>query len=103
MHRRNLVRDEVSKQNLFEQNKNQISHTAWACVVYSLVPYLGMLFIPFAFVTGGVGYYISVRRPDRGGGRLAIICIALSVFTLGIQLLLWWLLYLIPRLSTPIY
>ena len=33
--------------NLFERNKNSISQTAWACLVYSIVPYLGILFVPF--------------------------------------------------------
>jgi hypothetical protein len=83
--------------NLFEQNKNAISQTAWACVVYSMVPYLGILFLPFAFAVSGAGYFVSLRQPHRGGRRLAVICVALSVVILGIQILLWWLLYIIPR------
>src|SRR5688500_4448995 len=31
--------------DLFQLNKNSVSETAWACFVYSLVPYLGILFI----------------------------------------------------------
>jgi len=85
--------------NLFEQNKNAISQTAWACVVYSMVPYLGILFLPFAFAVGGAGYIVSIRQPDRGGRRLALICVVLSVVILGIQILLWWLLYLIPEVG----
>jgi len=90
-----------SQQNLFEQNKNHISHTAWACVVYSLVPYLGVLFIPFAFIAGTVGYFVSLKLPHLGGRRLATICVSLSFLILGIQILLWWLLYLVPHLSVP--
>jgi hypothetical protein len=101
MQQKRLIRIENSQQNLFEQNKNHVSHTAWACVVYSLVPYLGMLFIPVAFITGGVGYYISLKRPQLGGGRLAAVCVTLSFLILGVQVLLWWLLYLVPRLNVP--
>ena len=84
--------------NLFERNENEIAHTAWACVVYSLVPYLGILFVPLAFIVGGFGYFVSYRRPHLGGRRLALACIALSVVVLAIQIFLWWLLYLIPEL-----
>lgn len=82
--------------NLFEQNKNTVSQTAWACVVYSMMPYLGILFLPFAFAVGGAGYFVSLRQPHRGGRRLAVICVLLSVVILGIQIFLWWLLYIIP-------
>jgi len=85
--------------NLFEQNKNAISQTAWACVVYSMVPYLGILFLPFAFAVGSAGYFISLRQPQRGGRRLAVICVVLSVVILGIQIMLWWLLYIVPKLG----
>jgi len=86
--------------NLFEQDKNAISLTAWACVVYSMVPYLGILFLPLAFAVGGAGYIVSLRQPHLGGRRLAMICVVLSVVILGIQLLLWWLLYIIPQLDS---
>jgi hypothetical protein len=101
LQKRRLIADDASAEDLFEQNKNHISQTAWACFVYSLVPYLGVLFIPFAVATGGLGYYVSVRRPQMGGGRLAVACISLSVLVLAIQLILWWLLYIIPQLSAP--
>lgn len=85
--------------NLFEENKNTVSQTAWACVVYSMVPYLGILFIPFAFVVGGFGYIVSYRRPQLGGRRLAAACIGLSVLVLAVQIVLWWLLYIIPEIG----
>lgn len=85
--------------NLFEQSRNAVSQTAWACVVYSMVPYLGILFLPFAFVAGGAGYVVSHRRPHLGGRRLAVICVILSVVILAVQLVLWWLLYLIPEVG----
>jgi uncharacterized membrane protein len=88
--------------NLFEENKNAVSQTAWACVVYSMVPYLGILFIPFAFIISGAGLVVSQRRPQLGGRKLALACIGVSILILGIQLLLWWLLYVIPELGVKI-
>ena len=85
--------------NLFEQNKNTVSQTAWACVVYSMVPYLGILFIPFSIVISGAGFYVAHRRPQLGGRRLAIVCIGLTFLILGVQILLWYLLYIIPELN----
>jgi hypothetical protein len=92
---------EKQHKNLFEQNKNTLSQMAWACVVYSMVPYLGILFIPFAFVISGFGYAIALRRPHLGGRRLAVVCIVLSFTILSVQMVLWWLLYIIPELAGP--
>lgn len=84
---------------LFEENKNSISQTAWACTVYSMVPYLGILFVPFALVIAGVGYAAGRRAPEMGGRRLALISVGVSLLVLAVQILLWWLLYIIPELD----
>ena len=88
--------------DLFEQNKNTISQTAWACLVYSFVPYLGILFIPFTFFIGGFGYLTALRQPQLGGRRLALISISISFFVLALQIFLWWLLYIIPEIGKQI-
>lgn len=88
--------------NLFEKNENTAAHTAWACLVYSFVPYLGILFVPLAFAVGGFGYVVSYRRPDLGGRKLALACVGLSFVVLVIQVFLWWLLYIIPELGSQI-
>lgn len=88
--------------DLFEQNKNTVSQTAWACLVYSFVPYLGILFIPFTVFIGGFGYFTALRNPQLGGRRLALISISLSFIVLALQIFLWWLLYIIPELGTGI-
>ena len=85
--------------DLFAENKNSASATAAAFVVYSLVPYLGILFCPGAFVMGGVGVFVSHRKPHLGGGKSSVCSIVLSVVIFAVQILLWWLLYIIPELG----
>jgi len=84
---------------LFDETKNLASETAWACVVYSMVPYLGILFVPFAFASGGLGYVSAQRQLDAEGMRLARLCIGLSFVVLILQIFLWWLLYIIPEIG----
>ncbi|MGI8638625.1 MAG: hypothetical protein ACR2MG_01515 [Pyrinomonadaceae bacterium] len=93
----NAPREEIT--DLFKQNENAVSQMAWACFVYSLVPYLGILFIPFTFFVGGFGYVVWFRQPHLGGRRLALISFGLSFVVLAIQIFLWWLLYIIPELA----
>jgi len=84
--------------DLFAREENAVSETAWACFVYSMVPYLGIVFIPMTFVIGGAGIAASYKYPRMGGRKLAMVSIGLSVLVLVIQILLWWLLYLVPKL-----
>lgn len=86
-------------QDLFGRNKNPISQTAYACLVYSFVPYLGILFVPFTFGIGGIAYLTALRQPESGGRKLALMSIVLSFAVLAVQLFLWWLLYVIPELK----
>ena len=86
-------------ESLFPSDRSPISETAWACTVYSMVPYLGILFIPIAIAVGGFGYVASRRTPDGSGGRMALISVGVSVVLLGIQIVFWWLLYLIPEIG----
>ncbi|HEY0658887.1 MAG TPA: zinc ribbon domain-containing protein [Pyrinomonadaceae bacterium] len=88
--------------NLFEENKNSVSQTAWACFVYSLVPYLGILFIPLTFLIGGVGFIVAYRQPQSGGRKLSLVSFILSFVVLAVQIFLWWLLYIIPELGQRI-
>jgi hypothetical protein len=85
--------------NLFEEENNGAASLAWAFVVYSMVPYLGILFTPGAVLMSGVGLYIAYRKPYLGGQKMAIYSFILSFVILAIQILLWWLLYIIPELS----
>lgn len=84
--------------DLFARNQNSASETAAALVVYSLVPYLGILFCPGAFLMGGIGAFAARRTPRPGGGKTSIYSIVLSVLVFVIQILLWRLLYIVPEL-----
>ena len=96
-----LVENQESEEitDLFARNENDVAHTAWACFVYSMVPYLGVLFIPFTLVFGGFGVAVAHRYPHLGGRRLALVSVGMSFVVLAIQIFLWWLLYVIPNLS----
>lgn len=85
--------------DLFAVNRNTVSEMAWACFVYSLVPYLGILFVPFTILIGTAGIGVFLRHPSLGGGKLAGVSIGLSVVVFGAQVFLWWLLYIIPELA----
>ncbi len=85
--------------DLFEINRNSVSEMAWASFVYSMVPFLGILFIPVTFVIGIYGVGIALKYPKAGGKRLSLISMGLSFPILGIQIFFWWLLYIIPELA----
>jgi len=96
----NTKQEEIT--NLFPKNENSVSETAWACLVYSFVPYLGILFVPLAFVVGIFGVAVSFQSPTSGGRKLALVSAALSFVILAIQVFLWWLLYIIPEIGKQI-
>jgi hypothetical protein len=78
-------------------NKNGASTTALAFVTYALVPYLGILFCPGAFLMGGVGLYKSYRAPERGGRRASYLGLTFALLIFCAQLFLWWILYKVPQ------
>ncbi len=94
--------EEAEMSQLFAENRNSASATASAFVVYSLVPYLGILFCPGAFVMGGIGAFAAYRKPRLGGGRSSVYSVVLSAIIFAVQILLWWLLYYIPELGKRI-
>jgi len=92
-------REQEKVVNLFERNENSASETAKALVVYSLVPYLGILFCPFALFSGGFGIFTAYRKPNLGGWHASIYSVALTFIIFTVQIFLWWLLYIIPELG----
>lgn len=96
----NLKQERV--QDLFAVNRNPVSETAWASCVYSMVPYIGVVFIPFTIIASFLGFGISLRYAGAGGSKLSAAAFGLSFVILAVQILLWWLLYLIPELGRTI-
>jgi hypothetical protein len=89
----------MTNEVLFEENNNSISEMAWAFTVYSLVPYLGILFVPFGIICGGFAVYFSFKNPQIGGRKLSINSIIASFVIFFVQILFWYLLYIIPELA----
>lgn len=81
--------------SLFEKKKPFASSAVWACVVYSLVPFVGIIFVPFVFVFG----IIAALGGDGVQRRSVIQPMAAAVLILIVQLVLWWLLYAVPQWS----
>ncbi|MEO5859363.1 MAG: hypothetical protein ABIR33_10485 [Pyrinomonadaceae bacterium] len=80
--------------SLSEEKEPFASSAAWACAVYSLVPFLGVVFVPFIFVFG----VAAVLRGDPLDRR----ALAAGVLILTAQLVLWWLLYVAPTWSAVV-
>ena len=82
--------DDVSQ---FEEKKPFESSAAWACVVYSLVPFVGVVFVPFIFVFG-LASHIRSEAGQRISARWAM---CLGILIVIVQVVLWWLLYAVPK------
>jgi NADH:ubiquinone oxidoreductase subunit 6 (subunit J) len=80
--------DAADHVSLFDESKPFASSAVWACAVYSLLPFIGVVFVPFIFVFGVVGL---VR------GEQTWRAMAAGVLILMIQLVLWWLMYVVPK------
>ncbi len=92
--------DMANSRSLFERaERNGASQMAWACLVYSFVPYLGIIFVPVTMLIGLAGLLAAVSRPEVGGGKLALSTIGLSIPVLAMQIFFWWLLYYIPTIG----
>jgi uncharacterized membrane protein len=69
-----------------------LAGTARAFATYSLVPYLGIVFCPGAVLLGTVG--VVKGDSERGSCCASLIT---GAIVLAVQLLLWWILYQVPR------
>jgi hypothetical protein len=88
-----------TKEELFLENHNSAASTAMAFMIYSLVPYLGILFCPGALVFGGIGLAVSFQKPQLGGRQSSAYSLLLGSIILAVQILLWWLLYIVPEVN----
>jgi hypothetical protein len=80
-----------------QADQNSATAIARAFATYALVPYLGILFCPGAVVMGSVGLLRSYRDPQVGGRNGSYVSILAGMLVLGLQLLLWWILYKVPE------
>jgi hypothetical protein len=64
MQRKRLTADEPVTPDPFQPNRTIARDTAWACNVYSMVPYIGIVFLPFAFDFGSFGYVDAHRKNE---------------------------------------
>jgi hypothetical protein len=78
---------------------SNLAGTARAFATYSLVPYLGILFCPGAVVLGTVGVVRSYRSQPAGESSRGVCYVStiVGLVVLALQLLLWWILYQVPR------
>ncbi len=84
---------------LFEESEPFEQSTAWACVVYSLVPFVGILFTLPAVVLG-IRELLSARSAANSHAvRSRILAVVMAFVVFAAQLVLWWLLYHIPTLD----
>lgn len=93
------LKTDLDGEKLFQTEQNSVALSAWACLVYSLVPYLGILFVPFTFCFAAGGYAVSLRRSHLGGKRLSVKIFYLNFLVLITQLFLWHLLYFVPSIK----
>src|SRR5919205_1368991 len=84
-----------------EPNRNPASTTALALTTYSLVPFLGILFVPGALFVGVVGFAYSYYAPQRGGRRASLASVLFGVVIMGVQIFLWWIIVKVPEWSNP--
>ena len=76
-----------------------LPETARAFAIYSLVPYLGIVFCPGAVLLGTLGVVRSYRSHQVSSESGRGVCYASTIIglvVLAVQLLLWWILYQVP-------
>lgn len=83
----------------FAPEENASGSFAWACFVYSLVPYLGMLFIPFTVAIAVISIRLALCSNNAESLRLSRFALFGSIVVLVVQIFLWWLLYFIPSIA----
>ena len=93
-HVMHINRVRTNKLHTFNHHDNQAAHLALAFVAFALVPYLGILFCPCAFIAGCAGVH---RARNHGGRNAATFGIIAAFIILAAQVFLWWLLYQIGK------
>ena len=90
--------DRTHDSDIFGDRSDFSGSVVWACAVYSLVPFVGIVFVPVALLFGAFALLRGLRS-EAATERRTLNAMLFSVFVLAGQILLWRLLYLIPELS----
>ncbi len=88
----------ASQKVIFPHNVNAATATALAFLLYSLVPYFGILFCPGAIVMGGIGLFQMRGAPTEACRPASAFVILTGLLLFCVQALLWLLLYRVPQL-----
>lgn len=78
----------AARLRMFDNEGNTAAAIALVLVFSALVPFVGILFCPFAVFAGGFGLFEAWFEPRVGGGRLAASCIGFGLLIGGAQVLL---------------
>jgi hypothetical protein len=73
-----------------------LTASAFAFVTYSVVPFLGLLFCPFALCLGLCCLLRPTASPQRTDLRRPLMAMGLAVLVTGVQTFLWWALVNVP-------
>jgi hypothetical protein len=74
-----------------EESRILTTGSALVVIIFSFVPFIGILFCPCAVVMGASNLR---RAPDfKGRRRVAVFNIVCGVLIFGVQAFLWWILY----------
>lgn len=79
----------AARLRLFDNEGNTAAAIALVLVFSALVPFIGILFCPFAVFAGGFGLFEAWSEPRVGGRRLAASCIGFGFLIGGAQVLLF--------------
>lgn len=86
---------------LMISRQNNLTAGAFAFVTFSVVPFLGVLFCPFALLLGMCSWLQSTRHPNPIRTVRPAIAVALAVVISGVQLSLWWMLVNVTTMAGP--
>jgi len=81
----------AARRRVFDNEGNTSAGIALVLVFSALVPFVGILFCPFAVFAGGFGLFEAWFEPRVGGTRLAASCIGFGLLIGGAQVLLFQL------------
>jgi hypothetical protein len=84
----------LHEDNSLAETNGFAESAAWAGLVYSLVPFLGILFVPVGLIASG--FAIVSSASDKKPVMPSVIILAATLVIFFLQAGLWSLLYLIP-------